>query len=187
MRHGGADGSSCWSSAPYPSDRPFGPSHERHRPCRTGMGWIADTNPSNAATATRSEPGLVQVWSTSHPSPVVSNGHFRTITAADRRAILQCLDRMKSAGEVTWAGRDRPCRGGPSGLRRARPDCGGGPVGDRSTGRRHRRCWPASTACPTTQIGLAQADCCRFAARGGRFLGGRRRGGPLTWGGAEGI
>ena len=40
---------------------------------------------------------------------------------------------------------------------------------------------------PDDQIGLAQADCCRFAARGGRFVGGRGRRGPLTWGGAEGI
>jgi Bifunctional DNA primase/polymerase, N-terminal len=40
---------------------------------------------------------------------------------------------------------------------------------------------------PDDQIGLAQADCCRFAARGGRFVGGRSRTGPLTWGGAEGI
>jgi hypothetical protein len=29
---------------------------------------------------------------------------------------------------------------------------GGGPVGARSTGRRHRRCWPASTACRTTRL-----------------------------------
>jgi hypothetical protein len=40
---------------------------------------------------------------------------------------------------------------------------------------------------PDDQIGLAQADCCRFAARGRRFAGGQSRTGPLTWGGAEGI
>ena len=32
-----------------------------------------------------------------------------------------------------------------------------------------------------------RTDCCRFAAQGGRFGDGRRRRGPLTWGGAEGI
>jgi hypothetical protein len=79
------------------------------------------------------------------------------------------------------------CMRGRSGLRRPRPGWwrrpGGGPV--------YRSTTPTMLArvngVPDDQIGLAQADCCLFAARGGRFVGGRSRTGPLTCGGAEGI
>ena len=46
--------------------------------------------------------------------------------------------------------------------------------------------WPAAPPYRTLDRPF-RADCCRFAARGGRFAGGRRRRRALTWGGAEGI
>ena len=93
---------------------------------------------------------------------------------------LSCQDRYQSP-------RDIECMRGRSGLRRARPSWWRAarwgpdlPVDD-------TRMLARVNGVPDDQIGLAQADCCRFAARGGRFVGGRGRRGPLTWGGAEGI
>jgi integrase len=69
-----------------------------------------------------------------------------------------------------------------------RPDhaAGGSPMG-----RIYRETTPAMVARVTAalddRIGRAQAGCCVSAARGPGLAGGRRSGGPLTWGGAEGI
>jgi hypothetical protein len=50
-----------------------------------------------------------------------------------------------------------------------------------STGRRRQPCWPAAPPYRTLDRPF-RTDCCRSAARGGRSGGGRRRGGPVTWG-----
>jgi hypothetical protein len=82
---------------------------------------------------------------------------------------------------------DRPCCARPNRSFVARDRAAGrGPLGPGSTGRRRQRCWPTAPPCGRW-IGLFRADCCRFAARAWGFAGGRRRRGPLTWGGAEGI
>jgi hypothetical protein len=63
---------------------------------------------------------------------------------------------------------------------------GGSPMG-----RVYRETTPVMVARVTAaldeRIGHAFGGCCVAAARASGFAGGRRRGGPLTWGGAEGI
>jgi hypothetical protein len=79
------------------------------------------------------------------------------------------------------------CMRGRSGLRRARPGWWWWPGGAPVYGSRPPTMLARVNGVPTTSLASHKQIAADFAARGGRFVGGRSRTGPRTWGGAEEI